>query len=70
VSYENPQVPHEVNVSRESVLSEFVRLATGLCLVVLAPIDVPADDDRIARLKQAAEDWNPAHQPLRPVGQR
>jgi beta-barrel assembly-enhancing protease len=36
VSYENPQVPHEVNVSRESVLAEFVRLATGLCLVVLA----------------------------------
>lgn len=36
MSYENPQVPHEVNVSRESVLAEFVRLATGLCLVVLA----------------------------------
>jgi predicted Zn-dependent protease len=34
VSYENPQVPHEVNVSRESALAEFVRLAIGLCLVV------------------------------------
>lgn len=36
MSYENPQVPHEINVSRESVLAEFVRLAAGLCLVVLA----------------------------------
>lgn len=36
MSYENPQVPHEVNVSRESVLAEFVRLAIGLCLVVVA----------------------------------
>lgn len=34
MSYENPQVPHEVNVSRESVLSEFVRLALSLALVV------------------------------------
>jgi len=36
VSYENPQVRHEVNVSRESVLVEFLRLATGLALAVLA----------------------------------
>lgn len=36
MSYENPQVPHEVNVSRESVLSEFVRLALGLALAVFA----------------------------------
>ena len=35
VSYENPQVPHEVNVSRESVPAEFARLALGLGLVVL-----------------------------------
>jgi predicted Zn-dependent protease len=36
VSYENPQVRHEVNVSQESVLVEFLRLATGLALAVLA----------------------------------
>lgn len=36
MSYENPPVPHEVNVSRESVLVEFLRLAIGLALVVLA----------------------------------
>jgi Zn-dependent protease with chaperone function len=36
MSYENPQVPHEVNVSRESVLAEFVRLAIGLGLVIIA----------------------------------
>ncbi|MCC7200886.1 MAG: M48 family metallopeptidase [Gammaproteobacteria bacterium] len=35
MSYENPQVPHEVNVSRESVLAEFLRLVVGLALVVL-----------------------------------
>jgi len=35
VSYENPQVPHEVNVSRESVPAEFARLALGLGLFVL-----------------------------------
>jgi Zn-dependent protease with chaperone function len=36
VSWENPQVPHEVNVARESVLGEFVRLAAGLAVVVVA----------------------------------
>ena len=36
MSYENPQVRHEVNVSRESVLVEFLRLAIGLALAVLA----------------------------------
>ncbi len=35
MSYENPQVPHEVNVSRDSVLAEFVRLLAGLGLCVL-----------------------------------
>jgi beta-barrel assembly-enhancing protease len=35
LSYENPQVPHEVNAPGESVLAEFMRLAVGLCLVVL-----------------------------------
>jgi predicted Zn-dependent protease len=36
VSYENPQVPHEVNVSRDSVLVEFVQLAAGVGLVAIA----------------------------------
>jgi hypothetical protein len=36
MSYENPQVPHEVNVSRESVLAEFVRLAVGLGIAIVA----------------------------------
>ncbi len=35
MSYENPEVPHEVNVSRDSPVVEFVRLAAGLALVVL-----------------------------------
>lgn len=35
MSYENPQVPHEVNVSRENPVTEFLRLAAGLALVVL-----------------------------------
>ena len=33
--YENPPVPHEVNVSRESVLAEFLRLAAGVAIAVL-----------------------------------
>lgn len=32
MSYENPPVPHEVNVSRESVLAEFLRLSLGFAL--------------------------------------
>lgn len=36
MTYENPQVPHEVNVSRESALREFLRLSAGLLLFVLA----------------------------------
>lgn len=35
MSYENPQVPHEVNVSRVSVAREFLQLLAGLGLVVL-----------------------------------
>jgi Zn-dependent protease with chaperone function len=35
MSYENPEVPHEVNVSRDRPLVEFVRLAAGLALCVL-----------------------------------
>jgi predicted Zn-dependent protease len=35
VSYENPQVPHEVNVSRDSVLVEFLQLAAGVGVVAL-----------------------------------
>ncbi len=35
MSYENPPVPHEVNVSRESVPAEFLKLALGLALVIV-----------------------------------
>jgi Zn-dependent protease with chaperone function len=35
MQYENPPVDHEVNVSRESVLAEFLRLCAGLALLVL-----------------------------------
>lgn len=35
MSYENPPVPHEVNVSRESVPAEFLRLLAGLALVIV-----------------------------------
>src|SRR5512134_89109 len=36
MSYENPDVPHEVNVSRDNALVEFLRLLAGVALVVLA----------------------------------
>ena len=36
MSYENPDVPHEVNVSRDNALIEFLRLLAGIGLVVLA----------------------------------
>lgn len=35
MSYENPEVPHEVNVARDPPLAEFLRLAAGLAAVVL-----------------------------------
>jgi beta-barrel assembly-enhancing protease len=37
VSYENPDLPHEVNVARQDPLLEFLRLAAGLvaCIAVL-----------------------------------
>ncbi len=35
MSYENPQVPHEVNVARDNPLLEFLRLAAGLALIVV-----------------------------------
>ncbi len=40
MTYENPQVPHEVNVSRESVVAEFLRLLAGLVgvLVVISAL--------------------------------
>ncbi len=40
MTYENPQVPHEVNVSRESVVAEFVRILAGLVgvLVVISAL--------------------------------
>ncbi len=34
MSYENPDVPHDVNVSRERPLAEFLRLAAGVALLV------------------------------------
>ena len=34
MTYENPQVPHDVNVSRESVLAEFLRLLAGLAALL------------------------------------
>lgn len=36
MSYENPPVPDEVNVGRENPLLEFLRLAAGLAVVVVA----------------------------------
>jgi predicted Zn-dependent protease len=35
VTYENPEVPHEVNVSRENAVAEFVRLAVGIGVVAV-----------------------------------
>lgn len=36
MSYENPEVPHEVNVARDHPVAEFLRLVAGLAVVVLA----------------------------------
>ena len=36
MSYENPEVPHEVNVGRGNALVEFLRLIAGLAVVVVA----------------------------------
>lgn len=36
MSYENPDVPHEVNVGREDALVDFLRLLAGIGLVVVA----------------------------------
>lgn len=36
MTYENPDVPHEVNVSRASPLAEFLRLLGGLAVAALA----------------------------------
>ena len=36
MSYENPEVPHEVNVSREHAVAEFLRLLAGVAVVVVA----------------------------------
>lgn len=35
MSYENPPVPHEVNVSRESALAQFLRLCAGIGLCIV-----------------------------------
>lgn len=40
MTYENPEVPHEVNVSRENALAEFVRLVVGIGLVAVAAAGV------------------------------
>lgn len=34
MSYENPPVPHEVNVSRESAIAQFLRLCAGIALCI------------------------------------
>lgn len=36
MSYENPEVPHEVNVAHDHPVAEFLRLVAGLAAVVLA----------------------------------
>jgi beta-barrel assembly-enhancing protease len=36
LSYENPQVPHQVNAPPEPVLGEFLRIALGLCVMAAA----------------------------------
>lgn len=51
MSYENPQVPHEVNVSRENVYLEFLRLAVGIALVCgLAALGLYFAGGHLARL--------------------
>lgn len=40
MEFENPPVDHEVNVSRESVPAEFLRLCAGLAIVVLVAATV------------------------------
>lgn len=40
MSYENPPVPHEVNVSRERPLAGFLRLAAGLAIILALAVAV------------------------------
>jgi Zn-dependent protease with chaperone function len=51
VSYENPDVPHDVNVARQDPLHEFLRLAAGLvaCVAVLGALLYLAGE-RLARV--------------------
>ena len=35
MTYENPRIPEGINVTRESVPAEFLRLLAGLLLVVV-----------------------------------
>jgi Zn-dependent protease with chaperone function len=51
VSYENPDVPHDVNVARQDPLLEFLRLAAGLvaCVAVLGALLYLAGE-RLARV--------------------
>lgn len=51
MSYENPPLPQDVNVSRDNPLVEFLRLAAGLALVVTGlSLAVYLAADRLARL--------------------
>jgi len=51
MSYENPPLPHDVNVSRENPLVEFLRLAAGLAVFVAAAAAVLYfGGSRLARL--------------------
>lgn len=49
--YENPDVPHEVNVARDRPLTDFLRLAAGLVLfVAIAGAALYFGGGRLARL--------------------
>lgn len=51
MAYENPDVPHDVNVSREHPLAEFLRLAAGVALLVgVISIAAYVAAGRLARL--------------------
>lgn len=51
MSYENPPLPQDVNVSRDNPIVEFLRLVAGLALVVTGiSLTVYVGADRMARL--------------------
>ena len=49
MSYENPPVPHEVNVSRESPLAQFLRLCAGigLCMALFCDFRYMAEGQKL-----------------------